>query len=149
MVSLNRCEFIGHVGREPEVRTMNDGSTVINLSIGCTEKWRDKNTGEQKERTEWVKIVVFNEGLCKVIQQYVKKGDLIRAVGQMQTRKWTDQQGNDKYTTEIVLQRYSGELTMLGGTERPQSQGYSENHPGAHGGTQKQGVADLDSEIPF
>lgn len=144
---LNRCEFIGRLGRDPESRTMQDGGQVVNLSIGCSEKWRDKNTGEQKERTEWIRAVVFNDGLCKVIQQYCKKGDLIRVVGAMQTRKWTDQSGIEKYSTEIVLQKYRGELTLLGGSggasdDRQQREQAAYGNSASYGG-------DLDSEIPF
>ena len=138
---LNRCEFIGRVGRDPECRSMGNGSPVVNISLGVTDKWKDKNTGEKKERTEWVKIVCFDENLCRTFQNYVSKGDLIRVVGSMQTRKWQDQSGADKYVTEICLQRFRGELTLLGGNA-PKNDG-----SGAGGAYSE--PDDLDDEIPF
>ena len=145
---LNRCEFIGNLGRDPEVRTMQDGNPVVNLSVGVSEKWTKKD-GSKGERTEWIKCVIFNEHLCKVAQNYLKKGSKIFIAGAMQTRKWTDQSGIEKYSTEIVLQKYRGELTMLDGrSDGGGNQGYSENHHGAHGGKQNT-PADLDDSIPF
>jgi len=128
---------------------MGDGSPVVNLSLATSESWKDRSSGERKERTEWHRIVIFNENLAKIAQQYLKKGSTIYIEGQLQTRKWTDQSGVDKYSTEIVLQRYRGELTMLGGkqAEGQQRQGYSENHHGAHGGQSAGG--ELDDEVPF
>ena len=119
---LNKCQFIGNLGRDPETRNMSDGKPVVNLSLAVTEKWKDKNSGERKEKTEWIRIVIFNENLARVAQQYLKKGSTVYIEGQLQTRKWTDQSGTEKYTTEIVLQNYRGELTMLGsGESKPQS----------------------------
>lgn len=113
--SVNKVILVGNLGRDPEVRTMNDGSPVVNLSLATSENWRDKSTGERREKTEWHRVVIFNENLAKVAQNYLRKGSTIYIEGQLQTRKWQDQSGQEKYTTEIVLQRYRGELTMLGG----------------------------------
>lgn len=115
MGSLNKVLLIGTLGRDPESRTMQDGSPVVNLSMATSEIWRDKSSGEKRERTEWHRIVIFNENLAKVAQNYLKKGSQVYIEGSLQTRKWTDQSGVEKYTTEVVLQRYRGELTMLGG----------------------------------
>ncbi|HEY4547497.1 MAG TPA: single-stranded DNA-binding protein [Pedomonas sp.] len=111
--SVNKVILIGNLGRDPEVRSLNDGSKVVNLRIATSETWRDRASGERKERTEWHSVVIFNENLAKVAENYLRKGSKIYIEGQLQTRKWTDQQGQDRYTTEIVLQRYRGELTIL------------------------------------
>lgn len=111
--SVNKVILIGNLGRDPEVRSLNDGSKVANLRIATSETWRDRATGERKERTEWHSVVIFNENLVKVAENYLRKGSKVYVEGQLQTRKWTDQQGQDRYTTEVVLQRYRGELTML------------------------------------
>ena len=113
--SLNTVMLIGNLTRDPEVRDTQDGMKIVNLSLATNESWRDKNTGERKEKAEYHRVVIFNEGLAKVAEAYLKKGSQIFVQGQLQTRKWTDQSGNDKYSTEIVLQRFRGELTMLGG----------------------------------
>ncbi|NVJ71089.1 MAG: single-stranded DNA-binding protein [Alphaproteobacteria bacterium] len=169
--SVNKVILVGNLGRDPEVRTMNDGSPVVNLSIATSESWRDRNSGERRERTEWHRVVIFNENLAKVAQQYLKKGSTVYIEGQLQTRKWTDQQGQEKYTTEIVLQRYRGELTMLGGRGDSQGGGFADNSQSGYGagdfggpsgggnqggnfggGNQGGGMgggADLDDEIPF
>jgi single-strand DNA-binding protein len=150
--SVNRVILVGSLGRDPEVRKMGDGSPAVNLSLATSERWKDKNTGERKEKTEWHRIVIFNENLAKVAQNYLKKGAQVYIEGQLQTRKWTDQSGIEKYSTEIVLQRYRGELTMLGGRTLAQQQedGFNnktENHHGAYGGQSR--ADDLDDEIPF
>jgi single-strand DNA-binding protein len=113
--SVNKVILIGNLGRDPEIRTTQDGTKVANLSIATSENWRDKNSGERREKTEWHRVVVFNDRLVDVIEKYVKKGSKVYLEGALQTRKWTDQSGAEKYTTEIVLQRYRGELTMLDG----------------------------------
>jgi single-strand DNA-binding protein len=113
--SVNKVILIGNLGRDPEIRTTQDGTKVANLSVATSENWRDKNSGERKEKTEWHRVVVFNDRLVDVIEKYLKKGATVYLEGALQTRKWTDQSGQEKYTTEIVLQRYRGELTMLGG----------------------------------
>ena len=111
--SVNKVILVGNVGKDPEIRRTQDGRPIINLSIATGESWRDKNTGEKKEKTEWHRVVVFNENFCKVIEQYVKKGQKLYIEGQLQTRKWTDQAGVEKYSTEVVLQQFRGELQML------------------------------------
>ncbi|MBX4336355.1 single-stranded DNA-binding protein [Bartonella raoultii] len=113
--SLNKVILIGNLGADPEIRRLNSGDQVANLRIATSESWRDRNTNERKERTEWHNIVIFNENLIKIVEQYLKKGSKIYIEGQLQTRKWQDQNGNDRYTTEIVLQKYRGELQMLDG----------------------------------
>ena len=177
--SINKVILVGNLGRDPEVRTMGNGSPVVNLSIATGESWRDRATGERKERTEWHRVVIFNENLAKVAQNYLKKGSTVYIEGQLQTRKWTDQSGQEKYTTEIVLQQYRGELTMLGGRgdnagagggfgdSSQSSYGAPASGGGdfggaaagatagaaagaaAGGGAAMGGAADLDDEIPF
>lgn len=111
--SVNKVILVGNLGRDPEVRRLGSGEPVVNLRIATSETWRDKQSGERKERTEWHSVVIFNENLAKVAEQYLKKGSKVYIEGQLQTRKWQDQQGVEKYTTEIVLQRFRGELTIL------------------------------------
>jgi single-strand DNA-binding protein len=114
--SVNKVILIGNLGRDPEVRRLNSGKPVVNLSVATSESWRDRESGERKEKTEWHRVVIFNENLCKIAEQYLKKGAKVYIEGQLQTRKWTDQQsGVDKYTTEVVLQGFGGTLTMLDG----------------------------------
>ena len=113
--SINKVTLVGNLGRDPEVRATQDGSKIVNLSLATSERWKDRNTGEQRERTEWHRVVIFNENLGRIAEQYLRKGSTCYIEGQLQTRKWTDQQGAEKYTTEVVLQRYRGELTLLGG----------------------------------
>lgn len=113
--SVNKVILVGNVGKDPEIRRTQDGRPIANLSLATSETWRDKNTGERKEKTEWHRVVVFSEPLCKVIEQYVKKGAKLYIEGQLQTRKWTDQSGVEKYSTEVVLQGFNGTLTMLDG----------------------------------
>lgn len=150
---LNRCEFIGNLGADPEVRRLSSGDPVVNLRLAVSETWRDKSSGERKEKTEWVSVVIFNEGLAKVAEQYLRKGSKVFVAGQLQARRWQDQNGQDRYTTEIVLQKFRGELQMLdsrGGDDRGQSeqrsggrqQSYGEQSGGSYGG-------DLDSDFPF
>lgn len=116
MSSLNQVQLIGNLGNDPEIRHLQDGTPVANFSLATTEKWTDKNTGEKKEQTEWHRIVVWGDGLINVIQQYLRKGSKVFIQGQNKTRKWQDQNGNDKYITEVVLQRFGSTLVMLGGT---------------------------------
>ena len=113
--SVNKVILVGNLGRDPEVRSTQDGNKIVNLSLATSERWKDKNTGEQRERTEWHRVVIFNENLGRIAEQYLRKGSTCYIEGQLQTRKWTDQQGVEKYTTEVVLQRFRGELTLLGG----------------------------------
>lgn len=115
MASVNKVILVGNLGRDPEVRHTQDSKPIVNLSLATSETWKDRNTGERKERSEWHRVVIFNEGLAKIAEQYLKKGSTVYIEGQLQTRKWTDKDGSDKYTTEIVLQNFRGELVMLGG----------------------------------
>ena len=113
--SVNKVILVGNLGKDPEIRRTQDGRPIANLSIATSETWRDKGTGERKEKTEWHRVVIFNEGLCKVAEQYLKKGNKVYIEGQLQTRKWTDQSGVEKYSTEVVLQGFNSNLTMLEG----------------------------------
>ena len=147
--SVNKVILVGNLGRDPEVRRLTSGDPVVNLSVATSESWRDKASGERKERTEWHRVVIFNENLAKVAEQYLKKGSKVYLEGQLQTRKYTDKDGAEKYSTEIVLQRFRGELVMLdargeggGERERPALAGASE------GGRSFQ-RDELDDEIPF
>lgn len=154
---LNKVCLIGNVGADPELNTLNSGVIVANFTLATSESWKDKSTGEKKERTEWHRIVVWSEGLCSVIEQYVRKGMRLYVEGQLQTRKWQDQNGNDRYSTEVVLTGFDAKLLMLdrggsGGNRDPNDNasrpgdkagGYAEQSGG--GGSQ----ADLDDEIPF
>ena len=112
--SVNKVILVGNLGRDPEVRSTQDGNKIVNLSLATSERWKDKNSGEQRERTEWHRVVIFNENLGRIAEQYLRKGSTCYIEGQLQTRKWTDQQGVEKYSTEVVLQRFRGELTLLG-----------------------------------
>ena len=146
--SVNKVILVGNLGREPEVRRLTSGDPVVNLSVATSESWRDKASGERKERTEWHRVVIFNENLAKVAEQYLRKGAKVYIEGALQTRKYTDKDGAEKYSTEIVLQKYRGELTMLDGrgdsdrSERPAMAGASE-------GGRSFERAELDDEIPF
>jgi single-strand DNA-binding protein len=113
--SVNKVILVGNLGKDPEIRRTQDGRPIANLSVATSESWRDKATGERKEKTEWHRVVIFNEGLCKIAEQYLKKGAKIYIEGQLQTRKWTDQAGVEKYSTEVVLQGFNSNLTMLEG----------------------------------
>lgn len=121
--SVNKVILVGNLGADPEVRRMQDGRPVVNLRIATSETWRDRNSGERRERTEWHRVVVFNEGLAKVAEQYLRKGSKVYIEGQLQTRKWQDQSGQDKYSTEIVLQGFNSTLTMLDGRGEGGQQG--------------------------
>jgi single-strand DNA-binding protein len=157
--SLNKVMLIGNVGRDPEIRSTQNGTSVANLSIATSESWKDKNTGERKERTEWHRVVVFNDGLVGVIEQYLRKGSTVYIEGQLQTRKWTDQSGAEKYTTEIVLQPFQGKLVMLSkpknGGDRDDDEDRSSGRggiPGRNGngrGKPDPFESDLDDDIPF
>jgi len=113
--SVNKVILVGNLGADPEIRRTQDGRPIANLSVATSESWRDKNSGERREKTEWHRVVIFNEGLCKIAENYLKKGSKVYLEGQLQTRKWTDQSGQDKYSTEVVLQGFNGNLTMLDG----------------------------------
>ena len=149
--SLNKVLLIGRLGADPEIKQMVNGKNVARLSLATSQSWKDKNTGEKKEKTEWHRIVVFNEGLVNVVQQYLKKGAQVYIEGQLSTRKWKDEQsGQDKYSTEIIIQGYNSSLTMLGGGSRGiqndnSSETISKNSDEASQIEQN----DLDDEIPF
>jgi len=147
--SVNKVILIGNLGRDPEVRSTQAGDKVVNLSVATSERWKDRNTGEPRERTEWHRVVIFNDRLGDVAEKYLRKGSKVYIEGQLQTRKWTDQSGVEKYTTEVVLQRFRGELTMLdskgegaGAIEGPEPA--ASRAPAPAGGR-----AELDDEIPF
>ncbi|MGM0585322.1 MAG: single-stranded DNA-binding protein [Pseudomonadota bacterium] len=163
--SVNKVIIIGNLGRDPEVRTFQNGGKVCNLAVATSETWRDKNTGERRERTEWHRVAIFNERLADLAQQYLKKGSKVYLEGQLETRKWQDQSGQDRYTTEVVLRPYKGEMTFLdsgpgggggggdfGGGGPPEDRG---GFGGGGGGGGRQGGdfgggrSDLDDDIPF
>jgi single-strand DNA-binding protein len=144
--SVNKVILIGNLGRDPESRTMQSGDELVNLSVATSESWRDKATGERKEKTEWHRVVIFNEHLVKIAKQYLKKGSKVYLEGQLQTRKWTDQAGVEKYSTEVVLPRFRGELTMLDGRGDAQI-GAGDDAPAIS--RQAPSKVDLDDEIPF
>ena len=157
--SINKVILVGNLGRDPEIRSMQDGGKIVQLSIATSESWKDRNSGERRERTEWHRVVIFNEALGNIAEQYLRKGSTVYIEGQLQTRKWGEP-GQEKYTTEVVLQRYRGELTMLGSRQdigsgerfnsqernfdNGSSQGMADNNPDS--GPK---FEDLDDEIPF
>lgn len=145
--SVNKVILVGNLGRDPEVRTFGNGGKVVNLRIATSETWRDKATGERKERTEWHSVAIHNEGLAKIAEQYLRKGSTVYLDGQLETRKWQDQSGADKYTTEIVLRQFRGELTLLGGRQNNDHQERDDTRGGSGYGAG--GRPDMDDEIPF
>ena len=148
--SLNKVLLIGRLGADPEIKQMVNGKSVARLSLATSQSWKDKNTGEKKEKTEWHRIVVFNEGLVNVVQQYLKKGAQVYIEGQLSTRKWKDEQsGQDKYSTEIILQGYNSTLTMLGGSNSNNLSSSSSSKNNDFDQTNQQNNSDLDDEIPF
>jgi len=154
--SVNKVILIGNLGRDPEVRSTQDGSPIVQLSVATSDTWKDRATGERRERAEWHRVVIFNEHLCRVAENYLKKGSKVYVEGSLQTRKWTDQQGVEKYTTEVVLQRFNGELTMLdgrgdndGGSWGGDNGGFSDGPGPSGGGSTPAGGGDFDDEIPF
>lgn len=168
--SVNKVILIGNLGADPDIKRTQDGRPIANLSIATSESWRDKNSGERREKTEWHRVVIFNEGLCKIAENYLKKGSKVYIEGALQTRKWTDQSGQDKYSTEVVLQGFNGNLTMLdgrgeggggggrdfgggdygGGGSIPSGGGGGRGSSGGGGfGGGGGGSRDLDDDIPF
>jgi single-strand DNA-binding protein len=163
--SVNKVILIGNVGADPEIRRTQDGRPIANIRLATSEQWRDRNTGERREKTEWHNVVVFNEGLCKVVEQYVKKGAKLYIEGALQTRKWTDQNGNDRYTTEVVLQGFNSTLTMLdgrgegggrqGGYDDSFGGDYGSSAPARSSGQSRSSQSapsfsrDMDDDIPF
>jgi single-strand DNA-binding protein len=145
--SVNKVILVGNLGKDPEVRRMTSGEPVVNLSVATSDTWRDKATGERKERTEWHRVVIFNENLAKVAEQYLRKGSKVYLEGSLQTRKWTDKDGQERYSTEVVLQRFNGTMVMLDG-----------RGDGGSGGRERVGASEapasfqrdeMDDEIPF
>jgi single-strand DNA-binding protein len=157
--SVNKVILVGNLGRDPEVRHTQDGKPIVNLSLATSESWRDRNTGERKEKTEWHRVVIFNEALAKVAEQYLKKGSTIYVEGQLQTRKYTDKDGVEKFSTEVVLQNFRGELTMLGGRGEGSGAGGGSDEFGQSGPMERPRAGaggratiparDLDDEVPF
>jgi single-strand DNA-binding protein len=155
--SVNKVILIGNLGRDPEIRAMQSGDKVCNLSVATSERWRDRNTGDMNEKTEWHRVVVFDQKLIEVAEKYLNKGSKIFIEGQLQTRKWTDQSGQEKYTTEVVLQRFRGEMVMLdtrgggqgGGYDAAMDYGGGQPAMAAGAGGGMGGGDDLDDEIPF
>ena len=148
--SLNKVQLIGRLGADPEVKQMVNGKSVARLSLATSQSWKDRNSGEKKEKTEWHRVVVFNEGLVNIVQQYLKKGSQVYVEGQLTTRKWKDEQsGQDKYSTEIILQGYNSTLTMLGGTNANNISNNPSNKNNDFDQTNQQSNNDLDDEIPF
>jgi single-strand DNA-binding protein len=163
--SVNKVILIGNLGKDPEIRRTQDGRPIAHLSVATSESWRDKATGERREKTEWHRVVIFNEGLCRIAEQYLKKGAKVYLEGQLQTRKWQDQSGQDKYSTEVVLQGFNSQLTMLdgarggGGSSGGDIGEDSSGDFGASGPSQSRkpamaaagagGGGDLNDEIPF
>ena len=156
--SVNKVILIGNLGKDPEIRRTQDGRPIANLSVATSESWRDKATGERKEKTEWHRVVIFNEGLCRIAEQYLKKGSKVYLEGSLQTRKWQDQSGQDKYSTEVVLQGFNSALTMLdraGGGAGADNGDFGsagptasrERKPAMAGAGGKRD--DMDDEIPF
>jgi single-strand DNA-binding protein len=159
--SVNKVILIGNLGADPEIRRTQDGRPIANLRVATSESWRDKATGERREKTEWHRVVIFNEGLCKIVEQYLKKGSKVYLEGALQTRKWTDKEGHEKYSTEVVLQGFNSSLTMLDGRGGAAAGGASdssedfgssgasvsrERKPAMAGGGKRD---DMDDEIPF
>ena len=144
--SVNKVILVGNLGADPEVRTLPSGNKVVNLRIATSENWRDKNTGERQERTEWHRVVIFSEGLARVAEQYLRKGSKVYLEGQLQTRKWTDQSGQERYSTEVVLQRFRGELTLLDG--RGEGGGRSEGGDYSEGGSDYGSSGPMESRAP-
>ena len=152
--SINKVILVGNLGADPEIRQTKDGRPIANLSVATGESWKDKNTGERREKTEWHRVVIFNEGLAKIAEQYLRKGSKVYLEGQLQTRKWQDQNGQDKYTTEVVLQGYNGNLTMLdsrqgGGDFAGSSTGSIGSGGGDDSLPPSSPGGDMDGDIPF
>ena len=158
--SVNKVILVGNLGKDPEIRRTQDGRPIANLSIATSETWRDKNTGERKEKTEWHRVVIFNENRCKIVEQYLKKGAKVYLEGALQTRKYTDQSGVEKYSTEVVLQGFNSTLTMLDGRSGGGGGGYADEGAGDFGSSSPaprrvaaagggRGNADMNDDIPF
>ncbi len=156
--SVNKVILVGHLGRDPEVKSMQNGGKIVNLSVATSESWKDRASGERREKTEWHRVVIFDENVAGVAEQYLRKGSQVYLEGQLQTRKWTDQSGAERYSTEVVLQKFRGTLTMLGsrdGAARGSGGGGDDDYGGGSSGRAAPAPgpapnhSDLDDEIPF
>ena len=160
--SVNKVILLGNLGKDPKISNLNSGDRVVSFTLATSENWKDKNTGERREKTEWHNVVVFNDGIGKIVEQYCKKGSKVYVEGQLQTRKWTDQSGAEKYTTEVVLQRFRGELALLdprgsgagsaesfGGEERSAGASFGRASPADKRPAMAGGGGDIDDDIPF
>lgn len=147
--SVNKVILVGNLGADPEIRHTNDGKPIVNLRVATNEQWRDRNTGERRERTEWHRVVIFSEGLGDVAQKYLRKGSKVYLEGELRTRKWTGQDGQDRYSTEVVLSGFRGTLTMLDSRGEGGGSGYDTSGGGFESGGSSSGGGDLDDEIPF
>jgi len=150
--SVNKVILVGNLGKDPEVRRMTSGEPVVNLSVATSENWRDKASGERKEKTEWHRVVIFNKNLAEVAEKYLRKGSKVYVEGQLQTRKWTDKDGAEKYSTEVVLQNFRGELTMLDGRNGGEGGGGGSFGGGGRGASEAPASFqrdEMDDEIPF
>lgn len=152
MSDLNQCTFTGRLGADPEIRRSQDGKPIANLRLAVSEAWRDRNSGERKEKTEWISVTVFSEGLCKIAEQYLRKGSKVLLQGSWKTRKWTDQGGNDRYSTECVLQGFDAKMVMLDGPsgDKPDRSEPETERQDSYGGAPAGGFShDMDDDIPF
>ena len=159
--SVNKVILVGNLGKDPEIRRTQDGRPIANLSVATSDSWRDKATGERKEKTEWHRVVIFSEPLCKIVEQYLKKGAKVYIEGALQTRKWTDQSGVEKYSTEVVLQGFNSTLTMLDGRSGGGGGGFADEPGGDFGASSPSSApprrvaaagarnSDMDDDIPF
>lgn len=161
--SVNKVVLLGRLGKDPEIVSLNDGNKIVKFSVATSENWKDRNTGERRERTEWHNVVIFNENLGRIAEQYLRKGNQVYLEGAMQTRKWQDQNGNDRYSTEVVLPRFRGELTLLSGRDSGGNMGGGDSYGSSQGSSMGSGSSqggqsassappmgnDLDDDIPF
>ncbi|HUX80180.1 MAG TPA: single-stranded DNA-binding protein [Alphaproteobacteria bacterium] len=149
--SVNKVILVGNLGKDPEVKMTQEGVKIVNLSVATSEQWRDRTTQEKKERTEWHRVVIFNEKLADVADKYLRKGAKIYIEGQLQTRKWTDQNGQERYTTEVIVPRFRGELTMLDGARSQNAGGELESFESSRNSARESlpSMGDIDDEIPF
>lgn len=155
MSDFNQCTFTGRLGADVEVRRNQDGKPIVNLRLACSDQWKDRETGERKEKTEWIPITIFSEGLCKIAEAYLRKGSRLMVQGQWRTRKWTDQSGNDRYSTECILQGFDAKMIMLDGPSADKPDRSGGDYAAASGGGSRQPAQapsfsrDMDDDIPF
>jgi single-strand DNA-binding protein len=147
--SVNKVILVGNLGADPEVRTTNDGRAIANLRLATSESWKDKSTGEKRERTDWHRVVIYNDNLAKIAERYLKKGSKVYIEGQLQTKKWQDQSGQDRYTTEVALQNFRGELTLLDHPSSNEGRGRSDDNFGHSQSAPAKPKPEMDDEVPF